>query len=418
MITYFAILILLMANTLISLWLSKYKKIAAYSSTILLIFFSGLRFETGYDWQGYESFYRSIFGINGILCIGIPKHLLVVEPLFFFLNVIFKSFTANIFYLNFFIAIFNMSVIHFVCSRLSRSVPQMWMLYYGLAFLISQMTTIRQGIASSIIILSIYFASKHKIKCAIFALFFAMGFHVSSIIFLPLIFLRKLLPTKKVILAIVFLGLLFSVSGLQIQNHIFRFASTIPNLWMASKFSSYFNSNHAISLGTFGIIIYHLFVLTILIYKTTNSEKKTAEVIITIWLTLLSIASHLYFPGLPSIWNRVMFVTLPIQVATLYRLDFLQNSGLKFITISVVGIFLLSSISLFYSLKKESSNAFIPYYSILNHPIHRTPDWKIKIFEDMIAIDEKNNKGQLKAGPRRELFEPLLTPIFDFYCKP
>jgi hypothetical protein len=417
MAAYFVILTLLMTLSMLALWFPKYQKVAAYISTIFLILFAGLRFETGYDWQGYESFYREIFGLKGIMCTGIPKLLLVVEPLFFSLNILFKSFTAKIVYLNFFIAFFNLALIHWVVSKISRSVPQMWMLYFGLAFLIAQMTTIRQGMASSLILLSLYFVSEQQIKKALFTLAISMGFHISSIIFLPVLILRKHFPTKNIIFSIVFFGVICAVSGVQIQNYIFKFASTIPGLWMAAKFSSYFNSNHAISMGALAVVFYHFVILAILILKTTDGEKKSSIVIVTTWVTLLSIISHLYFPGLPSIWNRVMFVALPLQMATLYNLEFMKISSRQFLTLSFIGIFVVSSASLFYSLKKESAEPFKPYYSVLSDVSHRIPDWRMKNFEDVVASNEKINKGQLTAGPRRELFEPLLTPIFDIYCR-
>lgn len=417
MVAYFVILILLLLLSFVSIWLPKYQKTAGFASTTVLILFAGLRFETGYDWQGYENFFRMIFGFKGIMCTGVPKLILLVEPLFYALNVLFKSFTSQIVYLNFFIAFFNLTLIHYVVSKISRSVPQAWMLYFGLAFLIAQMTTIRQGMASSLILLSLYFASEQKTKKALTTIVLAMGFHISSLVFIPILFLRNYFPSKKMTIGIAVLGIIIAASGLQIQNYVFRFASTLPGLWMASKFSSYSNSNHSISIGTLGIIFYHFIVLALFLFKTTTNEKKTSLVIITCWVTLLTLISHLYFPGLPSIWNRVMFVALPLQIATIYSLEFIKLSHRSLIAASAVAIFLISSISLFYSLKKESADAFIPYYSVLAPVSHRVPSWRMKLFEDMIAKYERENSGQLIAGPRRELFEPLMTPIFDIYCQ-
>ena len=420
MTSYLIVLVVLFMLSTGVIFIPKYEKCFSYLATGILIMFAGLRFQTGYDWPAYELYFKTIVGMKEAICDGIPRLPFLAEPLYRLLNILVKSFTTNLTALFFIIAFINMSLMHYVLGKISRSIPFVWLLYFGIGFLIAQMTTIRQGLASTLVIIGLYLLSHKQTVKAVVLLIASLGFHVSAIIFAPIYFLQRFFPPNRVIFPAIFIGLICAASGINLQNYIFSLMTKIPWPWLTSKFSYYITEkSHPLSLGTIGLIFFHCILLFVFSVKTSKNERNLSVVKITVWLTLLILVAHLYFAGLPSVWNRVMLVTIPWQIATIFSLEWIKGLNLYVKQAILTGVFLLSGASLVYSLKKPDARPFLPYYSVVeNMTSENKIDGRSRLTDFLVEKKGNISEDQLQAvGPRRFLFEPLMKNILDNYCK-
>lgn len=369
MTSYLVILFLLMMCAIGIVFFPKYEKHLSYLSTTILILFAGLRFQTGYDWPAYEYYFSSMVSVKEAFLNGIPNLPILAEPLYMLLNMLVKSFTSNLLILFLLIAVINLSLMHYVLSKIS-SVSFVWIFYFGFGFLIAQMCTLRQGLASSFVLLALFWATQKNRAYALAAITLALGFHVSAIMFIPLIFLQKQFPSKKIIFSVLFFGAVCLISGTNLTYYFLNLAQQIPSEW-AAKFTAYLSFKYQpLSIATLGIIFFHVAVLFFLSMFTTPEEKKSSTVITAIWLTMLSLVTHLYFSGFPTVWSRVMLVTTPWQIATVYKLTWVQKLNRITIISTIFGLFLLSFASLTYTLSKPDAQPFRPYYSIVDVYFH------------------------------------------------
>lgn len=175
---------------------------------LVLIFFAGLRYQVGTDWDSYYSFY--VYGVDD------------VEIGFAFLNNLFRG--AEIPYAFFLLFINALSLFLLRKSLLVfSSLPILGLLfYYSDLYLYFNFSGVRQAIAISIVLFSLTFIlnKRRQPYKFFFFLFLAMCFHISSIVFLLAYFIPQRRPTKREIIIFV-LGLVVIYFGMNLFSSLF-----------------------------------------------------------------------------------------------------------------------------------------------------------------------------------------------------
>ena len=335
-------------------------------AAIILALFAGLRFEVGYDWLSYERLLKGVGGFGIAYCDERGDLPFLAEPIYVAINMAVNSAGAGFAVLLFAVAVFNLTTIYLVISRVGNAHPVVWVVYFGVAFLIAQMGAIRQGLASSFILIALLMAVEARPVKAILSAIMALGIHVSSAIFLPLLFLRDWRPDWRLALAFLAVGLTVALLGVEIHRPLLALISAAGPDWLSAKLSFYRNSpGTPISNATAGLIALHLTALAALYTLPNAAERRDRSITMGIWLTLLVLAAHLYFAAFPSFWNRIMLVSIPWQVATIFALDRVRHYGV-FVRLALVAtLSAVSTAALAYTLRKPESLPFTPYHSIV-----------------------------------------------------
>lgn len=330
----------------------------------VLIIFTGLRYEIGYDWLAYEKYFtwlNSSFSWDNYRS---NQTVLPVEYLYFVLNVSIKSIGGSFELLLFVISAFNLIVLDRMAIRIDPSSrPFMWMLYLCLALIMVQFNIIRQSLASSFVILALLAACERKRSQTAAYGVAALGFHTSAAMFAPVFFYIHRDIKAKYIVAIMIIGaLIFIVGNAFLSGALNAIGSILPG-GISEKTDSYATgiaggNVWGISPLAGVLIIFYTAILYILLRL-----KRDPYVNVAIMLTLTVLIAHVAFGQVPILWNRIMCVSLPWQLAILWK-HFIRSftPEVRPVAVGVGGLAALLVFAL--QLTREENVAFVPYHSL------------------------------------------------------
>jgi hypothetical protein len=328
--------------------------------------FGALRFQTGFDWVVYEDAFQALPDPIYALHYGIPQQNAEMEPLYTWFSVLLKALTDDATVLFILAAAFSITVLHVAVGRVSASQCLVWLVYFGLVFLAVQMSTIRSAVAASLVLLGLALsAAGHSIR-GVLLITLATGFHVFAAIFLPLPFLKRWSPPNWLLLLTVLVGVISLQAALHPIDRVIDFILPyVPRLVSDKLESAYYGLDPArLSLATLALICSHATLLYIFC-SPRERERRDPYVIVAIWLTIFMLVAHLYFVGFPAVWNRIMYVALPWQIAALWRTTLLEriNNMVKRVIVMFLGAASMSA--LIYFLTGPAALLFIPYQSVV-----------------------------------------------------
>ena len=207
MIPYFIVFFICFIFTLFDLFVcnKSLKKIMIILFGIIIIFFAGIRWETGTDWENYLLAFNSIHNVD----IGTSGYEYFYELLLLFSSTISERYSLVLFL----IAIIIFSFTSFTLKKYSPY--PLFSLLLLLSYSInSSGFGYRQDIAISICFFSIYFVLKRNLLFFLIFVFFASLFHQSAIIFIPaywvIHFILRKINILYLLFIIIFLYLLIS----------------------------------------------------------------------------------------------------------------------------------------------------------------------------------------------------------------
>lgn len=372
-----------------------------YTSLILAGTFAALRYETGYDWIAYEAYFLSSVDLETAFYVGIPAQDVVMEPLFEWLNILIKSVDGSFAVLLALVALFNCVTIHYVTARITDNQSFVWAIYFCLAYPIAQLSILRQALASSFILIALLLASNKNRIPAFLSTLVGIGFHVSAAIYLPLIGVANRRPHPMLIGAWLVLGCLLALGDIRLINVVVNIPVAIIPQWILEKLAVYYQHDPPqISWGAIALIAWNCGVLGIFFRAPKFDTEHDRFIRIGIWLTALVLTAHLHFAGFPNLWNRIMCVSLPWQLAALWStgqvraLPSIAQSAL----VSILGAAAL--VGLAYTLAKPDSAPLVPYHSLLQVWLYgdegagrnRSEDW-LKEYDAVIA-QKRSSRGE------------------------
>ena len=342
-------------------------------STILLtilILFVGLRFELGYDWLGYERLYLFSDGRISLTNYEFSQRVLTVEPLFYLLNQICKFLGLPFEIFLFIISAFNLVIIHYVCNKISPgSQAFVWLFYFCLLILISQFNLIRQSIASSFVLLSLACLAQDRKWPAAFWFLISLGFQISVLMFAPVFILYKFFVGRKTVISMLIVSFGIFLSGIFVGGVLIGTVGSVLPSFLGDKADNYVESFASGGLSGVSplsmiLVVAYGFYLKILMPRNTDAYTNIA-----ILLTIMIIIAHLALSQFPSLWNRIMCVSLPWQLAALWRSNYFFEPLRHHLTatrkIAAVSAGVIAVCVMGYQLSRPESLPFVPYHSVV-----------------------------------------------------
>lgn len=264
---------------------------------LFIIILAGLRFEVGTDWFSYaEIFYgkKEVKEISTTLIKDISNSIGG-----------FQSFIFLFFLIAFLIKIYAFRL-------LSSKISLALLVYLGFWFIVYDLNGIRQGVALSFTLLSLYYTIKRNLKSYLICCFIALTFHITAIAFLPFYWISKIKISAKIQIVILIIMVCFSLGGIA-EKSIKLIFSAFGNGYLVDKAISYatseaYNSNILFSFTSIHRVA--IFFLILFTTRYTDANEKLKNLIIT--SSLINICIYFSFCQFEIIATRLsLFYRIP-----------------------------------------------------------------------------------------------------------
>ncbi|EEF16042.1 putative polysaccharide polymerase [Actinobacillus minor 202] len=370
----------------------KLRRFFFFISFVILVFFAGFRFDTGWDYNGYRDYYNNIPSL-----LEIPTYYDEFSAIYFEPG--FKLFMSSLKALGIefqgllFITNFITTIFFFIFIRRADAVigykNVMVLLYFSTVFLYTNFSVLRQGIAISLWLFAIDYLNKSSFKYTLLVLLGCL-FHYSVALFLILPILMTFRPKQSFLIFIMIASVVvysLNIKWLQMISPLFPdfVYSKLSHYWESERFGS------ARSLG-FGFIEKLLFISTIVFfyfYKLKNEYIKKEFYPYVIIYFLYFICYMLFFEAtIVYDRTRLYFASFSICVFP-FLLRFFSYYSKLIIQLSILAY----SLFMFNNILSSDANklVFIPYHSIFNDE-NSIPEYqKGRLRTDLgISIDHDN----------------------------
>ena len=285
------------------------------------------------DYLNYQDYYFNLQNINVV----------ILEPTYFIIawiaKLLFNS-PIGVFLIYGFLGVFTKGI---AFTRLSNFYLLSLIIYSGTFFLLHEMTQIRVGIASSILLMSIPLIYKRKIFGFLGIIVLGTLFHYSFLIFIFFYFLdpHKINPLFYIgIIVMSFLIYLSGINTIMLLEHI-------PIDFVADKVRAY-NSLLEMGIDTkinvFNIlVIFRIFFLSILLWKWEFLYEKNKYSVLLIKIYAFSTFFFVFLYALPVMAFRVRELLGIVEVILVpFVVYLLKEKHVAFVIVLLIGLILMS----------------------------------------------------------------------------
>lgn len=339
-----------------------YKKVLFSVVIVLLIIISGIRWETGPDWDSYQNFYDNI---THFVYGSTPNFF---EPGFTYLNLIMSRLDWSYTTVLFFWAVVTIGLKGLVFNRYSSVLFILLFLYY--CYYLADILSVRQFAAVSICLYGLKYVEARRFRPFAVLMILACLIHISSILFLLAYWFYGFKWSDKsryVLLVSGFLMGLVNISGwaIQLVVNLIGIDATI-----AEKLLQYgeegLETSHTNPYLSFALgILKRAFILPLLIY----GKRYTPDVIRTRYegfLNLLIFGNVIYFIFILSV-PVVTRLALPFLYMEIFLLAYLLTSLSDF-KLRMFFLFLLMVFGAFrlYLFMFPYMDLYVPFQSVFD----------------------------------------------------
>lgn len=253
---------------------------------ILLVFFAGFRYNTGFDYSSYETIYRQIVWDG--MSFGETINSGLTEPAYSILNwFISSSFKVFVFI----IALLGIVPKMMYYYKLEHHRFFCVWLYFASIFVFYDMGVIRQGIAIGILYYSIRYIKERKAKKFWVLVIIAAMFHLTALMFIPLYYLGNRRFSSKIYYGVSIIALFLS-TGI-VRGIMLKMVAYIPSPYVVYKLNYYLNQSSANMMTS---IIKRILVLVLFIVFFERKANKNDDV----WLYVNGYTLSILFTGMFS----------------------------------------------------------------------------------------------------------------------
>ncbi|WP_188750202.1 EpsG family protein [Parapedobacter defluvii] len=364
MIIYIVVFILLSLLTILDLVKVDllYKKILFATVLILLIVISGVRWDTGPDWDSYHNFYDDIEHFVH------SSTLNFFEPGFTYLNLFSTRLGLNYTSFLFFVAVITIGLKGLVFSRNHSVLFVLLFLYY--CYYLADIFSVRQFTAVSICLFGLKYIEYRRFLPFLCCILLAASIHISAVFFLLAYWFYRFKLTNAALYTLLIVGFtvgLIGVSGWAIKlvvNIIGVDAATAEKLLLYGDEgleTSHTNPYLSYTLG----VLKRTFILPLLIYGQCYISTDILPRYLG-YLNLLVFGNMIYFIFILSVpvITRLALPFLYMEIFLLsYLLISLNDFKLKiffFILVLIFGAFRL------YLFMYPYWDLYVPFQTIFN----------------------------------------------------
>lgn len=290
----------------------KRKTIFLVIAFLILLFFSGFRYDVGVDWESYYNYFGKDFW-----AMTERFHTKEMEPLNMLLKELLMSYGMDsgsywIWSMAVITLFFTLSGVYFLSKDCKMSI----LLYICMGFFFFTLNGIRQHCAIAISFFSILFIQDRRLLPFLITTGIAIGFHYTAVLMLPLYFIANRTFSKYLYLILILCSIPLSF----ILNSIISILAPL-----FGTYSVYADSEYAMSNGnilSYLKIIFPLFLFSI-IYKHYDKLIANKKERILLNMSTLSLIFSILFPGV-LLGNRInyyfqlpLIVFIPLIASTL-----------------------------------------------------------------------------------------------------
>jgi len=351
---YYVILFLLLLLSALSYFIKdRVDKFLLFSLVIIfLIFFAGLRYQTGYDYDNYEKIYEEI-KFTGYSFDVEPSVNLIMN----FFNKLSVSYVLFLFLFAFVAVglkgrfIWQYSLFPFISV----------VLYFSRLYITADFGQIRQGLAAGLILWSFAYIKENNLKKYTLILLAAISIHISSILFYPIYFIvRK--KYKPMVLVIV-LCVALMLATIDLKNIVINYLTNFMPEYIAQKLVFYGNSEADEVIGlTYSVFLRLALIIALLGFyrkRIYNDEKGLILFNIYYW----GVIFYLLFNSLPQIGVRGSLYFQQFEVLLFpYLFSYSKSSLQKAVIFLFVGVYCYWGAMTVINSQEES---FIPYRNVI-----------------------------------------------------
>lgn len=248
------------------------------------------------------------------------------------------------FYLS--IALISISIKFYVFKKLS---PYFYIsvLIYISSYLFTDMSQIRNGLASSIVLISVFFIYKKNWIAYTILIFIASGIQVFAIVALPLYWIYNFLFKDKYIFLSIFVLLIAISFSVDIIGLIVNYLSGIMFPQMSEKLIGYYSNPERYSVNQYGIgNFFNIFLVLFLIIKSDKIKEYNSYTHVFISYMAFAVLLYNYFSDFGIVCYRslelLMLLSLCIMLPIIIKISSKKYKLLIFLGVVSLTIFRLS----------------------------------------------------------------------------
>lgn len=252
------------------------KKSSRYIFFALLIY-SGLRYDVGWDYFAYADQIREAYNTGYISDRYEPLSLMLLM-----VGVLFKFYPLSFFLFS----LVSLTCVYLIIDKYSVNPLLSWLVYYSMPlFFYESLSTIRQGVALSLIVYAYKYLVERKIANFILFIFIASLFHGSAVAAL-LLLLVYMFPISRVVNFVLLIASFFI--GSAFSRYIVEYISMYE---FFSGFLVYINFDYS-KPNSLWVLYYGLTLLNLLFYKrlvSINPENSRLISVINFGIVIYNI---------------------------------------------------------------------------------------------------------------------------------
>ncbi|MHA0995021.1 EpsG family protein [Enterobacter ludwigii] len=345
-----------------------------FVAMMILIFFAGLRFDTGWDYKGYSYYYDLIPTLTDYFSNIETFHSIYFEPGFKLLMMLAKTCGLDFYGFQFLVSLICLIIINKAIGK-EKSKLFFIFVYFSTCYLFLNMSVIRQGIAISFLYIAVSSLFNDNKKKAVIYLIIGCLFHFSLIVMLPVLLIsdRERMSNKffYILVGIAFIVYIAQIHWLKLSFGIISplFPHDIVykiNMYLDSE---RFGKSRDIGIGVIEKII--TFITSLYIYGKTR--KKSDLILLRFFIFYIVI--YFAFYEITVLYDRLRFYFVAINVFVYLAIfNYFRSYNKVFVFLMICAYSLFSYLNIF----KSDSNrtVFIPYNSVLESPNSISPELK------------------------------------------
>lgn len=367
----------------------KATKLFFYLSFLILVVFAGIRFDTGWDYPGYQFYYDKVPSLGNLLEDYEEFDSIYFEPGFKLLMSALKSLGIEFQGLIFIVNLMTTSLFFIFIKRTGKFIGYeniMVLLYFSTVFLYTNFSVLRQGLAIGIWLLAINYLNKNYLKY-ILLVFLGCLFHYSIGLFLFLPIIIYLRPKVSLFLFFMVLSIfiyILNIKWLQTISPLLlpEFASGKLNHYLEIE---RFGSSRSLGFGFVEKLVIMSSLIYFYFYKLKDSVILNNFYPYLIVYFLYFICYMLFFEA-TVVYDRVRLSFASFAICSLpFIIMFFDRLSQK-----IVGLFiLLYSGFMFNNIisSEQNQTVFIPYHTIFEDdnliPSHQKGRTRTELGQDV-----------------------------------
>lgn len=260
---------------------------------VMLCLISGLRGSIGgYDYRAYHKVFDGMPTLNNFdfQTIHLNEYAYNLEKGFLFYVSFIKTLGINFYGFIFITSLIFYLLLYFGIRKYTKNFTLFILFFLYKIFFWQTFVILRQAFCMVAFIYMIDMIKKGQIVRYMILTLLLMNIHVSSLIFIPIYFLKYLKISKKTlkILLIIFLPTLllsiFNISILDLLNYI---TNILPTSIVKTRLLEILSRDNSVSLSLFNTIEYYLLMFFVVIKYDDLKKKENFKIILNILLVLL-----------------------------------------------------------------------------------------------------------------------------------